>query len=231
MKIAVYCSAKDAIPDEYLSLGDQLGAWLGANGHALVYGGATGGLMTRTSEAAKAAGAYVIGIIPPRIKAAGRLATHCDELIEVANMSERKQKMREFLKNACELQGEELEDWLEDILCSLRVETDLTPENVLYGAMGCFQFQKDLLRRLYMYSDEFAQCVGELHEHMRRPYINGYTLAELRKMQAVTGIEVEPETDFSEYELVPERKTKIGRNDPCPCGSGKKYKKCCGRGK
>ena len=22
---------------------------------------------------------------------------------------------------------------------------------------------------------------------------------------------------------------KIGRNDSCPCGSGKKYKKCCGR--
>jgi len=26
------------------------------------------------------------------------------------------------------------------------------------------------------------------------------------------------------------KKKKIGRNDPCPCGSGKKYKKCCGRG-
>jgi uncharacterized protein YecA (UPF0149 family) len=23
---------------------------------------------------------------------------------------------------------------------------------------------------------------------------------------------------------------KVGRNQPCPCGSGKKYKKCCGRG-
>ena len=23
---------------------------------------------------------------------------------------------------------------------------------------------------------------------------------------------------------------KVGRNDPCPCGSGKKYKKCCGKG-
>ena len=23
-------------------------------------------------------------------------------------------------------------------------------------------------------------------------------------------------------------KEKVGRNDPCPCGSGKKYKKCCG---
>ena len=22
---------------------------------------------------------------------------------------------------------------------------------------------------------------------------------------------------------------KVGRNDPCPCGSGKKFKKCCGR--
>lgn len=26
----------------------------------------------------------------------------------------------------------------------------------------------------------------------------------------------------------PARSTKIGRNEPCPCGSGRKYKKCCG---
>ena len=33
-----------------------------------------------------------------------------------------------------------------------------------------------------------------------------------------------------EYQLEPVRSgEKIGRNDPCPCGSGKKYKKCCGR--
>lgn len=25
------------------------------------------------------------------------------------------------------------------------------------------------------------------------------------------------------------KETKVGRNDPCPCGSGKKYKKCCGK--
>ena len=25
------------------------------------------------------------------------------------------------------------------------------------------------------------------------------------------------------------KKTKVGPNDPCPCGSGLKYKKCCGR--
>ncbi|MFW6053021.1 MAG: SEC-C metal-binding domain-containing protein [Desulfosalsimonas sp.] len=27
----------------------------------------------------------------------------------------------------------------------------------------------------------------------------------------------------------PAKKSNVGRNDPCPCGSGKKYKKCCGK--
>jgi len=26
----------------------------------------------------------------------------------------------------------------------------------------------------------------------------------------------------------PAAANKVGRNDPCPCGSGKKFKKCCG---
>jgi len=95
MKIAVYCSAKDSIPEEYLALGDALGACIGEQGHALVYGGATGGLMSRTSNAAKAHGAHVIGVIPPRIVAAGRLAENCDEMIHVADMAERKLRMRE----------------------------------------------------------------------------------------------------------------------------------------
>ena len=45
--------------------------------------------------------------------------------------------------------------------------------------------------------------------------------------------------DVPEQTQVPEREKKqetykreqpkVGRNDPCPCGSGKKYKHCCGR--
>ena len=36
--------------------------------------------------------------------------------------------------------------------------------------------------------------------------------------------------DTEETKSAPIKKTKkIGRNDPCPCGSGKKYKNCCGR--
>ena len=36
---------------------------------------------------------------------------------------------------------------------------------------------------------------------------------------------------FAERDAVPHepsRAVKVGRNDPCPCGSGKKFKKCCG---
>ena len=37
--------------------------------------------------------------------------------------------------------------------------------------------------------------------------------------------------DSEEKAKTPVRRTqkKVGRNSPCPCGSGKKYKKCCGR--
>jgi SEC-C motif domain protein len=39
---------------------------------------------------------------------------------------------------------------------------------------------------------------------------------------------------YVEGEVIPETVVregpKVGRNDPCPCGSGKKYKKCCGQG-
>ncbi len=36
-------------------------------------------------------------------------------------------------------------------------------------------------------------------------------------------------TDGSEKRQPVKKGAKVGRNDPCPCGSGKKYKKCCGR--
>jgi preprotein translocase subunit SecA len=37
--------------------------------------------------------------------------------------------------------------------------------------------------------------------------------------------------DASQVQQVVRGAAKVGRNDTCPCGSGKKYKKCCGAGK
>lgn len=35
--------------------------------------------------------------------------------------------------------------------------------------------------------------------------------------------------EYKRSKTVRRDKAKIGRNDPCPCGSGKKYKNCCGK--
>ena len=37
------------------------------------------------------------------------------------------------------------------------------------------------------------------------------------------------DSEASEIKKKPVRKQKIGRNDPCPCGSGKKFKQCHGK--
>lgn len=68
---------------------------------------------------------------------------------------------------------------------------------------------------------------------------------EAKRKMAMKGAE-EPKGDFKEeakeiknetlrqgsgHELKIKKGSngKVGRNDPCPCGSGKKYKKCCGK--
>ena len=49
------------------------------------------------------------------------------------------------------------------------------------------------------------------------------------------GLEPDKPEDITDLEILlntPKAKIaekKAGRNDPCPCGSGKKYKKCCGK--
>ncbi len=42
---------------------------------------------------------------------------------------------------------------------------------------------------------------------------------------AISKAKAEREKDPEKYQLKADQA--VGRNDPCPCGSGKKYKKCC----
>ena len=58
-------------------------------------------------------------------------------------------------------------------------------------------------------------------------------MCDERGWEAIVGIEQDKPEDISELRrllTLPEPKRsepKVGRNDPCPCGSGKKFKKCC----
>jgi len=51
--------------------------------------------------------------------------------------------------------------------------------------------------------------------------------------QVIAGVEPDKPEDISDVERLltspapAESRFKAGRNDPCPCGSGKKFKKCC----
>lgn len=53
-----------------------------------------------------------------------------------------------------------------------------------------------------------------------------------KKEQIKAGLPTEDEAPLPPpVEPIHNKDAEIGRNDPCPCGSGKKYKKCCGKNK
>ena len=93
MRIAVYCSAKADLPQELIDDARTLGQWIGQNGHQLVYGGLSHGLMHEVAHAAKEAGAIVMGVVPQN-----RIANlHPDNTVNLfcATLHERKQMMEE----------------------------------------------------------------------------------------------------------------------------------------
>ena len=55
-------------------------------------------------------------------------------------------------------------------------------------------------------------------------------LFDLPQWEAIFSVEKRKEiaTAYKQSKIV-RNENKIGRNDACPCGSGKKYKKCCGK--
>ncbi|HIO92706.1 MAG TPA: DUF1186 domain-containing protein [Leucothrix mucor] len=58
-----------------------------------------------------------------------------------------------------------------------------------------------------------------------RPYCGILPEEQVKKMRELLGM-TDNDTQFDLENFTPKTK-KVGRNEPCPCGSGKKYKKCC----
>ncbi len=78
----------------------------------------------------------------------------------------------------------------------------------------------------YGQSFERIQAVAAEARRLRAPDLPEPSLvhADRRARESV----LELEAQFAGDSVVPALKS-MGRNDPCPCGSGKKYKQCCGR--
>ncbi|MBQ3079364.1 MAG: preprotein translocase subunit SecA [Clostridia bacterium] len=75
--------------------------------------------------------------------------------------------------------------------------------------------------------DMFEEMVRLIQEDtLRRLYMSIITRPPERK-EVAKNIVVNRDTSVAKQPVKSDKK--VGRNDPCPCGSGKKYKECCGR--
>ncbi|MGY8903344.1 MAG: LOG family protein [Burkholderiales bacterium] len=93
--LCVYCGSKPGNRPEYAAMAQAVGQWLGDCHGQLVYGGGKNGLMGVVADAALAAGAQVIGIIPNSMVEREWAHPTCTELLVVDSMHERKRLMAE----------------------------------------------------------------------------------------------------------------------------------------
>lgn len=93
--LCVYCGSRPGHNPQFAAVAKAVGRWIGEHGGQLVYGGGHNGLMGILADAALAAGARVIGIIPKALVEREWAHQGCTELHIVENMHERKQLMAE----------------------------------------------------------------------------------------------------------------------------------------
>ncbi len=96
-------------------------------------------------------------------------------------------------------------------------------------------YNEGLINPRFASMGTFENDMANPEESEKQLKIEGFyitdTIAELQKIQRrFTSIpEAKPGANFTpSYEPVIRDCSKTGRNDPCPCGSGRKFKKCCG---
>ncbi|MFO0891922.1 MAG: SEC-C metal-binding domain-containing protein [Isosphaeraceae bacterium] len=95
----------------------------------------------------------------------------------------------------------------------------------------------DLIFRVEHFDPEFLSYLGSswkldrartIHESAESQLVGVPSSGGIRDVQdaAIAGSQTSPE---KKKEPVRNVGKKVGRNDPCPCGSGKKFKACCMR--
>jgi len=116
------------------------------------------------------------------------------------------------------------EDRAEDILWTMKldIKNDFSTMSMLQDFASEYEFKNE------KQTQEFVRQLNELHNNTRMWILKGHTPEELFEEERK---HLQPlpknERDGSVGEQTVVKDEKVGRNDPCPCGSGKKYKKCC----
>jgi uncharacterized protein (TIGR00730 family) len=93
--VCVFCASSTLIADEYVRLAADVGAALAARGHSLVSGGGDLSAMGAVARAARAGGAFTLGVIPAALLELEVGDRDADELLVVDDMRTRKRLMDE----------------------------------------------------------------------------------------------------------------------------------------
>ena len=148
MNITVYLGANAGNDPALAEAVRELGSWIGANGHRLVYGGSRSGLMGQLAQSALDAGGTVTGVEPQFFMDEGFQYDGLTELIVTKDMSERKNEMIELGDAFIAFPGGTgtLEE-ISEIMSKVSLK-QLDAPCILYNLNGFYQDLKALLNHM-----------------------------------------------------------------------------------
>ncbi len=148
-------------------------------------------------------------------------------------------EVKKLLRNKETEYGKPLMDYLMKVIMLQSIDTqwkeNLLAMDHLKEGIGLRGYgQKDPVRE---YQKEGYDMFMDMIRRIKEDSVEKLCLVQIHREEEVERIEEKRRQNYimSRGEDTPAAATikrdaaKVGRNDPCPCGSGKKYKKCCGQ--
>ena len=176
---------------------------------------------------------YLNGIFPIEIKSKEIKGLNYHGLVDLV-----KEKAQIALKNKREEFGEDNESILKSIMLQVidnrwkshLYELDYLKEGINLRAIG----QRDPLVEFKAEAyNIFQNLINDIKEESLKFYFHVQKVVEpvsvLKNATSYEEPSITGTKTSSSGSIEYQQNRKIGRNEPCPCGSGKKYKKCCGQ--
>ncbi len=164
MNITVYLGSSFGNDPAYREQAEKLGRWIAENGHTLVYGAGSVGLMGVLADSVLAAGGKVIGVIPQFMVDQGRGHNGLSQLYVVETMQERKAIMLDL--GDCYIAFPGGLGTLEEISEAMtREKLGISPRKSVY--YNCFGYYDDLFRMFDkmceegFLPEEYMSCVRQ----------------------------------------------------------------------
>lgn len=137
---------------------------------------------------------------------------------DFAEWNESSRAFLTYLLQTYEITKDEAREIIQD--CVYTVQEGENPQELFHILQSRLEFD-DL--------DSLQTCMNfitNLANNTRQWFLKGYSSTELfeKEKKFLNPLPTSPKMT---QDSIPST-VKVGRNDPCPCGSGKKYKKCCG---